>query len=225
MSKLLHIETATKVCSVATSENGKLVSLKEVNSENYTHSESLTLFIEEVMKQSKWSFENLDAIVVTSGPGSYTGLRIGVSTAKGLCYALNKPLISVDSIESLAALAHIKHSEINVCATIDAKRMEVFSALYDKNNQLIKPLSADIVDESIYDAFIPFVVVGDGAGKLKEIWKEKNIQFDKEIISSAKGQINLAFEKFKHSDFEDLAYFEPKYLKDFIGTKSKKKSF
>lgn len=225
MSKLLHIETATKVCSVATSENGTLISLKEVNSENYTHSESLTLFIEEVMKQSEWSFENLDAIVVTSGPGSYTGLRIGVSTAKGLCYALNKPLISVDSIESLAALAHDKHQGINICATIDAKRMEVFSAIYDENSQLVKPLSADIIDETIYDSFLPFVVVGDGASKLREVWKNKNIQIDEEIISSAQGQIKLAFDKFKKSDFEDLAYFEPKYLKDFIGTKSKKKSF
>lgn len=225
MSKLLHIETATKVCSVATSENGKLVSLKEVNGENYTHSESLTLFIEEVMKQSNWSFENLDAIVVTSGPGSYTGLRIGVSTAKGLCYALNKPLISVDSIESLAAIALKEYPEMNICATIDAKRMEVFSAIYDKNSAIIKPLSADIIDETIYDDFIPFVVVGDGALKLIEVWKEKNIQFDEEIISSAKGQIDLAFEKFKRSEYEDLAYFEPKYLKDFIGTISKKKSF
>lgn len=225
MSKLLHIETATKVCSVATSESGSLISLKAVNSEDYTHSESLTLFIEEVMKQSEWSFENLDAIVVTSGPGSYTGLRIGVSTAKGLCYALNKPLISVDSIESLSALAHEKHHGINICATIDAKRMEVFSAIYDENSQLVKPLSADIIDETIYDSFLPFVVVGDGASKLREVWKNKNIQIDEEIISSALGQIKLAFDKFKKSDFEDLAYFEPKYLKDFIGTKSKKKSF
>lgn len=225
MSKLLHIETATKVCSVATSENGQLVSLKELNSENYTHSESLTLFIEEVMKQSNWSFNDLEAIVVTSGPGSYTGLRIGVSTAKGLCYALDIPLISVDSIESLSAIAHEKHSKINICATIDAKRMEVFSAIYNKDNELIKPLSADIIEESIYDAFIPFVVVGDGAVKLNELWKEKNIEFDGKVISSAKGQIKLAYKKFEQSDFEDLAYFEPKYLKDFIGTKSKKKSF
>lgn len=225
MSKLLHIETATKVCSVATSENGKLVSLKEVNSENYTHSESLTLFIEDVMKQSKWSFENLDAIVVTSGPGSYTGLRIGVSTAKGLCYALSKPLISVDSIESLAAIAHEKYPEMNICSTIDAKRMEIFSAIYDKNSDLLKPLSADIIDETIYDAFIPFVVVGDATPKLNEIWKDKNIEFDEKTISSAKGQIDKAFKKFHDLDFEDLAYFEPKYLKDFIGTKSKKKSF
>lgn len=225
MSKLLHIETATKVCSAATSENGKLISLKEVNGENYTHSESLTIFIQEVMKQSKWSFENLDAIVVTSGPGSYTGLRIGVSTAKGLCYALSKPLISVDSIESLASMAHEKYPEQNICATIDARRMEVFSAIYNKEGKQLKPLSADIIDESIYDAFMPFVVVGDGATKLTEIWKEKNIQFDEEIISSTKGQIKLAHEKFQRSDFDDLAYFEPKYLKDFVGTKSKKKPF
>lgn len=225
MSKLLHIETATKVCSVATSENGILVVLKELNSENYTHSESLTLFIEEAIKKSNWSISDLDAIVVTSGPGSYTGLRIGVSTAKGLCYALNKPLISVDAIKSLAAIAHEEYPELNICATIDAKRMEVFSAIYDKSSAVLKPLSADIIDETIYDEFIPFVVVGDGAAKLKEVWKDKNIQFDGEIISSAKGQIKLAFEKFNQSNFEDLAYFEPKYLKDFIGTKSNKKSF
>jgi len=225
MSKLLHIETATKVCSVATSEKGELVSLKELNSENYTHSESLTLFIEEVMKHSNWSFENLDAIVVTSGPGSYTGLRIGISTAKGLCYALNKPLISVDSIQSLAAIAHEKYPSMNICATIDARRMEVFSTIYNNNHEVLKPLSADIIDETSYNEFIPFVVVGDGTSKLNEVWKDENVQLDADIISSAKGQVNLAFKKFEHSDFEDLAYFEPKYLKDFIGTKSKKKSF
>lgn len=225
MSRLLHIETATKVCSAATSENGQLISLKEVNGENYTHSESLTTFMQEVMTHSKWSFEDLDAIVVTSGPGSYTGLRIGVSTTKGLCYALNKPLISIDSIESLANIARTKYPELNICATIDARRMEVFSAIYDKDGDLLKSLSADIIDESIYDDFMPFVVVGDGAEKLREVWKGKNIEFDEEIISSTKGQIERAHEKFEKSEFEDLAYFEPKYLKDFVGTKSKKKSF
>lgn len=225
MAKLLHIETSTKVCSVATSKNGELVFLKEVNGENYTHSESLTLFIEEVMEQSKWRFNELDAIVVTSGPGSYTGLRIGVSTAKGLCYSLNKPLISVDSIESLASIAHEKYPEKNICATIDARRMEVFSAIYNPKKELLKPLSADIIDENSYDGFIPFLVVGDGASKLMDVWRKKSIEFDSEIISSAKGQIKIAFYKFQHSIFEDLAYFEPKYLKDFIGTKSKKKSF
>lgn len=225
MSKLLHIETATKVCSAATSENGELISLKEVNGENYTHSESLTSFIQEVMEESNWSFEDLDAIVVTSGPGSYTGLRIGVSTAKGLCYALDKPLISIDSIQSIAALAHGKYPDQNICATIDARRMEVFSAIYNSKREILKSLSADIIDESSYDSFTPFVVVGDGASKLSEVWKDKNIEFDSEIISSSTGQIKIAFEKFKRSDFEDVAYFEPKYLKDFIGTKSKKKSF
>lgn len=225
MSKLLHIETATKVCSVATSENGILVALKELNSDNYTHSESLTLFIEEAIKKSNWTIKDLDAIVVTSGPGSYTGLRIGVSTAKGLCYALNKPLISVDSIESLAVIAHEKYPEMTICATIDARRMEVFSAIYSNKLEVLKPLSADIIDDAIYDDFIPFAVVGDGASKLNEVWKDKSIQFDEEIISSAKGQIDIAFNKFNNSNFEDLAYFEPKYLKDFIGTKSKKKSF
>jgi tRNA threonylcarbamoyladenosine biosynthesis protein TsaB len=225
MAKLLHIETSTKVCSVATSKNGALISLKEVNGENYTHSESLTLFIEEVMKQSKWRLGDLDAIVVTSGPGSYTGLRIGVSTAKGLCYSLNKPLISVDSIESLASIGYEKYPEKNICATIDARRMEVFSAIYNNQQEVLKSLSADIIDENSYESFTPFLVVGDGTSKLMDVWKEKNIEFDKQIISSAKGQIKIAFKKFQHSDFEDLAYFEPKYLKDFIGTKSKKKLF
>jgi tRNA threonylcarbamoyladenosine biosynthesis protein TsaB len=131
----------------------------------------------------------------------------------------------VDSIESLVAIAHAKHLESSICSTIDARRMEVFSTIYNKNHELLKPLSADIIDETIYDAFAPFMVVGDGTSKLKEIWKGKNIQFDEEIISSAQGQIEIAFNKFNHSDFEDLAYFEPKYLKDFVGTKSKKKSF
>ncbi|MEX2483052.1 MAG: tRNA (adenosine(37)-N6)-threonylcarbamoyltransferase complex dimerization subunit type 1 TsaB [Brumimicrobium sp.] len=225
MTKLLHIETATKVCSVALSQNGECVSLVEENSENYTHSENLTLFIECAIKEAGWTLSELDAIVVTSGPGSYTGLRIGVSTAKGLCYALNLPLISVGSIESIVAIASEKYIDKSICALIDAKRMEVFSAVYDHNGKCVKPLSADIIDENTYNEFMPFVVCGDGAKKLQEIWREKNASFDLTVISSAKGQIKIAYEKFSKHLFEDLAYFEPKYLKDFIGTKSKKKSF
>lgn len=225
MAKLLHIETSTKVCSVAISNNGKLVDLKEENSDGYIHGEFLTVFIEEILKTNKWKLQDLDGIVITSGPGSYTGLRIGVSTAKGLCYALKTPLISVDALHSIAYIASKKHQDTNICAMIDARRMEVFSTLYNSSLEVIKPLSADVLDENSYQEFVPFLVCGDGADKVKELWKDRKISIDETILSSAAGQVEIAYQKFLKEQFEDVAYFEPKYLKDFIVTPSKKKGF
>lgn len=222
MVKLLHLETSTKVCSVALSENGKLLVLKETEEDGFTHAENLTVFIQKTLNQANWKLKELDAICVTSGPGSYTGLRIGVSTAKGLCYSLDKPLISVDALSSIAALAQQKHSEKTICALIDARRMEVFSLIKDKDFNTIKEISADIIEGDTYAEYSDMVICGDGAAKLQEIWKDRDFIFETEIKSSASGQIQLAFDKFNSSNFEDVAYFEPFYLKDFVGTKSKK---
>lgn len=219
MTYILHLETATKACSVALSLDGKLLALKEDLAAEYTHSENLTLFVQDVLKQANISLKDLHAISVTSGPGSYTGLRIGVSTAKGFCYALGIPLIAVDALISLATQAVQKHSNTNLCALIDARRMEEFSAIYDSNLNVLKAISADIIDENVYSEFEPFVYFGDGAEKLQEIWKDKNCVIDTTIHSSAIGQIDIAYEKFQKGLFENVAYFEPFYLKDFVSTK------
>lgn len=219
MTYILHLETATKVCSVALSKDGELMALKEIAEENYSHAENITLFIEDVLKQAEISIKNINAVSVSSGPGSYTGLRIGVSTAKGLCYPLNIPLISVDSLLALSEIALLKHPNINLCPLIDARRMEVFNAIYNEKGEQIKPISADIIEADSYSEFEPFVYFGDGADKLQDIWKDKNCTIDSTILSSAKGQVNLAYKKFLAQDFEDVAYFEPFYLKDFVAGK------
>ncbi|PWH85532.1 tRNA (adenosine(37)-N6)-threonylcarbamoyltransferase complex dimerization subunit type 1 TsaB [Brumimicrobium oceani] len=225
MAKFLHIETSTKVCSVALSENGQLIDLLEESSDAYIHSERLTVFIDQICKKNEWKLSELAAIVVTSGPGSYTGLRIGVSTAKGLCYALSIPMIAVNTLESIAYLAQKQHPNSTICAMIDARRMEVFSTIFDADFKVIKSLSADILEEETYEEFLPLVIVGDGASKTKEIWMNRDLIIDETIVSSAAGQVEIAFEKFKNEEFEDVAYFEPKYLKDFVVTPSKKKAF
>lgn len=219
MIYILHLETATKACSVALSCDGKQISLREELTEEYSHSEKLTIFIQEVITESGITLNNLNAVSVASGPGSYTGLRIGVSTAKGLCYALEIPLIAVDALVSLATIAKEKHPEKNLCSLIDARRMEVFNAIYSPDFLPLKPISADIIDAVSYQEFEPFVYFGDGAEKLQEIWGNRNSIIDKTIHSSALGQIPLAYKKYKSQQFEDLAYFEPFYLKDFIGLK------
>lgn len=216
MKYLLHIETSTKVCSVALSLDGKLIRVKESNELEYSHGENLTLFIASVLEDSKVSLNDLVAISVASGPGSYTGLRIGVSTAKGLCYALGIPLIAVDALFSLAQLAHEKHSDINLCPVIDARRMEVFNAIYTSSLETLKVISADVIDENSYQEFEPFVYFGDGAAKLQEIWKGRNCLIDTTVLASAIGQIPLATLKFQNNEVEDVAYFEPFYLKDFF---------
>ncbi|MBW7867668.1 MAG: tRNA (adenosine(37)-N6)-threonylcarbamoyltransferase complex dimerization subunit type 1 TsaB [Brumimicrobium sp.] len=223
MTRLLHIETATKVCSVALSEDGKLVDVLEESSGEYIHSEKLTIFIEEICKRNHWNLQDLQGIVVTSGPGSYTGLRIGVSTAKGLCFGLDIPLISVNTLESITQLALIKYPDAIICAMIDARRMEVFSGIYDNQMRLVKPLSADILDDNSYAEFEPFVVCGDGAEKVQTLWPNRNITVDITILSSASGQVQIAYQKYLNQEFEDVAYFEPKYLKDFMVTTAKSK--
>lgn len=223
MAYILHLETATKVCSVALSNHGKLIEVIETEEDGYTHAENLTVFVERVLANAKLSPKDLQAVSVTSGPGSYTGLRIGVSTAKGLCYALGIPLISVNALEAIAVQAHEVYPAKNICSLIDARRMEVFAAIYDTEMKELKAISADVIEEDTYSDFENLLICGDGAEKLQEVWKDRNLEFDVNIKSSAKGHVQKAFEKFQTEQFEDVAYFEPFYLKDFVALKSKKR--
>lgn len=220
---ILHLETATKVCSVGLSLNGKLISIKEIEEDGYSHGENLNCFIEDVLKEASIKIQNISAISLASGPGSYTGLRIGAATAKGLCYALEIPLIAIDALTCLSEIAKEFHPNSTLCPVIDARRMEVYNLFCDENGTILKEISADIIDENSYSEFEPFVYFGDGADKLQEIWKDKNCRIDSSIKSSARGQVKLAYEKFQAQDFEDVAYWEPFYLKDFIAGVKKAK--
>jgi tRNA threonylcarbamoyladenosine biosynthesis protein TsaB len=218
---LLHLETSTKVCSVALSRNGELIALKETNEDNFSHGEKLTLFVEKVMQKGQISFPDLAGVSIASGPGSYTGLRIGTSTAKGFCYALNIPLLSIDALESLAQMARKKYPEANLCPMIDARRMEVYAAIYSPQMTILKSISADILEEDSYAEFENLVCFGDGMPKTKELWVNRAITFDDDLLCSASGQVERVYAKYLKKDFEDVAYFEPFYLKDFIGAVKK----
>jgi tRNA threonylcarbamoyladenosine biosynthesis protein TsaB len=212
---ILHIETATKVCSVAVSLNGELISCKESSSDEYIHGEQLTNYISEVISSANIQLENIAAVSVSSGPGSYTGLRIGVSTAKGLCFGLSIPLIAVPSLSSLIYLAKERHPNTTICAMFDARRMEVFRQVVDENRVELVSVGPQVLDEYSMVDFEPFLAVGDGTNKIKELWGNRNIQFDDSIVPSAKGQRILANEKLKDQDFENIAYFVPNYGKEF----------
>ena len=218
MSLLLAIETTTKNCSVALFENSNLISYKEKNSNEYSHAELLTFFIEEVVKKSTITLKEVDAIILSKGPGSYTGLRIGTSTAKGLCYSLDIPLISVSTLRSMALLISKKQDYKFYCPMIDARRMEVFASMYDRCNNEVREIRADIVDQYTYAQFLKEKVLffGDGALKCKLIINSPNAHFLDGVFPSAKNIGVLGFEKFSNKDFEDVVYFEPYYLKDFV---------
>jgi len=223
MAFILALETTTKNCSVALFENEKLLYLKEEKSDGYSHAEQLTFFIEELIKTAHFSLKDINAIAVSKGPGSYTGLRIGTSTAKGLCYSLGIPLLAISTLKAMAfGMSESKKSAI-YCPMIDARRMEVFSALFDENNNEVRGVQADVVDEQTYAKFLVNEVLffGDGALKCKEIISHKNAQFIEGIYPSAKHLGILANAKFENKDFEDVAYFEPYYLKDFVAGKKK----
>ncbi len=215
---LLHIETATKICSVALSKNGQLCQYIDEGNDAFSHGERLTLLIEEVLRLEKISMNELIALSVSAGPGSYTGLRIGVSTAKGICFGLSIPLISVNTLDAMIALAKEKYQNQTICAMIDARRMEVFSKISNENNSL-KETSADVLDENSYKQFEPFICLGDGAVKMQELWTNRSIFFDTNFRPSARGQVAIAFQKFQENQWEDLAYFEPNYVKAFYSGK------
>ena len=221
MAIILAIETTTKNCSVALFDNGILLQIKEQNSADYSHAEQLTLFIKEVVRESNITYNEINAIALSKGPGSYTGLRIGTSTAKGLCYALDVPLLAISTLKAMAFGIAENESSAIYCPMIDARRMEVYSALFDENNKEIRGVQADIVDEQTYAEFLKDEVLffGDGALKCKEIINHKNAKFIEGINPSAKNLGVLANAKFENKDFEDVAYFEPYYLKDFVAGK------
>ena len=223
MSYILNIESSTTNCSISLANNGKLISIREFNEKNYSHSTKLHSFIEEVLKNSNISVNKLSAIAVSSGPGSYTGLRIGVSTAKGLCYGLDIPLISISTLKAMSFGMALEIKADLYCPMIDARRMEVYSAFFDINNTEVRKIQADIIDENSYKKELEKKVVffGDGSEKLIEKIKDKNAIFVSDIHPSAKNMGLLSYQKFAKSLFEDLAYFEPFYLKDFVaGRKS-----
>lgn len=219
---LLHLETSTKVCSVVLSKNGAEIAKVESKDDAYAHGEKLTLFIQQALEEANVQIKNLSGVSVSSGPGSYTGLRIGTSTAKGICYGLNLPLLSLSSLESLGNEARKKYPNRHVCPMLDARRMEVYAAIYNPDGTVLKPITADILDEKSYAEFEPFVAVGDGMPKAKEIWGNRDIQFDSDVLCSASGQVQPVYEKFLRGEWEDLAYFEPYYLKEFYTVPPKK---
>ena len=218
MAFLLNIETTTKNCSIALFENENLITLKEQRSEKYSHAEQLILFIEEVLRQANISLKEIHAIALSKGPGSYTGLRIGTSTAKGLCYSLGIPLISISTLRAMAFEMAKKQDYTFYCPMIDARRMEVFSSIYDQANKEVRQIQADIVDENTYSKFLGSKVLffGDGALKCSSIINSSNAHFIDEIFPSAKDLGILGMEKFVDKDFDNVAYFEPYYLKDFV---------
>jgi tRNA threonylcarbamoyladenosine biosynthesis protein TsaB len=229
MPKILSIETVTSVCSVALSQNGQILALRESDGES-AHAAKLSVFIDELLNSQNIKVSDLDAIAISEGPGSYTGIRIGVSTAKGLCFGADKPLIAVGSLQSLAKMAVEKvkpSSKMLLCPMIDARRMEVYTALFNSNANAINQISAQIIDENTFKEQLKtnnIIFFGNGAEKCKSVISSPNAIFV-DIKASAKGMVDIAIEKFNNSDFVDIAYFEPFYLKDFVITASKKKIF
>lgn len=227
MAKILQIETATQVCSVALAVDGKTIRVKEASGQNL-HAANLTLFIDEVMQSANLPYADLDAIAVSKGPGSYTGLRIGVSTAKGLCYALDKPLIAIETLKMMAAgfLNTQAHFKGLLCPMIDARRMEVYTALYATDLKVVENTSAKIIDENSFSEHLSkhnITFFGDGALKCAETLQHQQAIFSAENFNSAAHLSALAFKAFKTADFVDVAYFEPFYLKDFVATTPKQK--
>ena len=218
MTYILNIETATKNCSVSLAKNGETILCKEIAEQGYSHAEKLHVFIEEIVKEANVNFSEIKAVAVSKGPGSYTGLRIGVSAAKGLCYALQIPLISIDTMQVLAKKANVDGL---IVPMIDARRMEVYSAIFDKNYNKIKDVEAEVLTENSYQDFDQTVYfVGDCQEKCQTVLVKDNFKFLPEIIfPSANEMSSLSYQKFIKNNFEDVAYFEPFYLKDFMLTK------
>lgn len=224
MALILNIETATKVCSVALAKNGELIALKESKTENFSHSENLNLFVESVFESVNYDLNDLDALAVSVGPGSYTGLRIGVSTVKGFGYGLEIPVIGISSLQALANLSEPKSDQL-ICPMFDARRMEVYSSIFDSQLNSLTEVEAVIIEKESYQFNLEqqkVIFLGPGAEKCQEIIEHPNAIFDLLTEVSAKGMISLAEKKFQVKDFENLAYFEPYYLKDFIAGKPKK---
>lgn len=229
MDYILHIDTSTAVCSVCLSKNGELIDAIE-DKQGMKHASHLTVFIDEILKKNSIEATDLVAVSINKGPGSYTGLRIGVSTAKGIAFGANIPVVTVSTLYSLFELC--KSNKVDLidektlfCPMIDARRMEVYNAVYDINGNSIQKIQATIVDENSFSDLLEnnkIIFFGDGASKCKNTIKSTNAVFIDDILCSSIGSINKSYQKYKNQDFEDTAYFEPYYLKDFVTTVSKK---
>ncbi|MET3982044.1 tRNA threonylcarbamoyladenosine biosynthesis protein TsaB [Mucilaginibacter sp. UYP25] len=222
---ILQIETATTSCSVALANKGRVLAFKEMNQRNI-HAEVITVYIDEILAASKVTYADLDAVAVSCGPGSYTGLRIGVSTAKGLCFALDKPLISVETLAAMATGVVADNnigSDVLLCPMIDARRMEVYTAIFNQAGEVVKSTAAEIIDANSFAEIIAankVLFFGDGADKCKDtLGNNPNAQFLSNFANSANHLTQIALNKFNRADFVDVAYFEPYYLKDFIAGK------
>ena len=228
---ILLIETATSVCSVALAQDERIVARRQSTDPN-AHSTRLTVFIDEILREAAIKPHQVDAVCVSSGPGSYTGLRIGVSTAKGLCYALEKPLLSVPTLLSMAALYYAQHPDYKgfVCPMIDARRMECYTMIVDHDLNILRDTHADVFDSEDTSLLSPFdthlekntvVFIGDGAAKTKPVFSSyPNARFDDHFSVAAEGMATIALRKLQEGRVEDVAYFEPFYLKDFVAKKS-----
>jgi len=224
MALILNIETSTQVCSVSLSLDGQTIGIKESHTKN-SHAELLTIFAQQIVSEEGYEFKDLDAVAVSKGPGSYTGLRIGVSTAKGLCFSLDKPLIAISTLEAMA-LGMIQSIEISdsentlFCPMIDARRMEVYCALFTEDTSMVRKIKAEIIDEKSFVDELKskrMIFGGDGAAKCQEVLSfNKNAIFLDNFLPSSSYMAQLAEQKFMDKNFEDVAYFEPFYLKDFV---------
>lgn len=224
MALILNVETATTNCSVSLAKEGKTIAIKEHDTPSYSHSEQLHVFIQEVLKEASTSLSEIDAIAVSKGPGSYTGLRIGVSAAKGLCFSLDVPLISIPTLESMAQHLELEGVDF-IVPLLDARRMEVYSQVFDRQKEIIRETRAEIIDSNSFSQYAKkgkVLLVGSGALKCKDVLTNPNFSYDVSVVPSTSGMARLSFEKYEAGDFEDVAYFEPYYLKDFILQTKKK---
>ena len=225
MAYILHIETSSKQCSVALAYKGKTLTSRVLNSESFSHNEKLHLFISEVLKEANLKPKQLDAISVSKGPGSYTGLRIGVAAAKGFCFALDIPLIALNSLEIL--VQGVTQAEVElIIPMMDARRMEVYTAIFDGNKNWINQTSALVLSQNSFKEIVKdktVLFLGNGINKFQELIPEINLIHSFENnYPNAIDMVELTWEKYISEDFESLAYFEPFYLKDFQTTTSKK---
>lgn len=234
MALILNIETTTYVCSAALMKDGVLIRLRE-DHEGRSHASLLSLFIEEILKEEGLRVKDLDAVSISKGPGSYTGLRIGVSTAKGLCYGADKPLIAINTLVALTqglldALKALTDpppldDQTILVPMLDARRMEVYSAFLNPHLQLVRDVKAEVIEESSYQDWLRdhnMVFFGNGALKCQEVIRHPHAYFVEGIVPSAQHMANLSEKKYRAGEFEDVAYFEPFYLKDFIATRPRK---
>ncbi len=227
MPLILNIETATKVCSVSLAKGNTMLS-NRISYEDKSHSELVTVFVQQIIEELQIDIKTIDAVAVSKGPGSYTGLRIGVSAAKGIAYGIDKPLISVNTLQTMVCMV-LNNNDFDkntlFCPMIDARRMEVYTAVYDINCKQIREIKAEIIDENSFNKLLDnnkVVFFGDGANKCKNTILHENAIFIDDITPLSNYMVKLAFENFKNKQFEDVAYFEPFYLKDFVATKPKK---